>query len=57
MHRFILGLTDPTVQVDHAERNGLNNQCHNLRKCVDGENQANKPKCSDRLYTSQFKGV
>lgn len=56
MHRFILGITDPTVQVDHRDRDGLNNQRENLRKCINGENQANKLK-QHGTYTSQFKGV
>ena len=56
MHRFILRLKDPTVQVDHRHRNGLNNQRGNLIKCVNGENQINKPK-QKGAFTSQYKGV
>ena len=56
MHRFILGITDPKVQVDHDDRDGLNNQRYNLRPCTNGQNQANKPKM--RLSdTSRYKGV
>ena len=56
MHRFILGITDPKVQVDHDDRDGLNNQRYNLRTCTNGQNQVNKPKM--RLSdTSQYKGV
>jgi len=56
MHRFIVGATDPTVQIEHKDRNGLNNQRDNLRKCVNGENQANKTK-QRGAFTSKFKGV
>jgi hypothetical protein len=56
MHRFILGITDPKVQVDHEDHNGLNNQRHNLRFCNHQQNQANKPK-QRGTYSSQFKGV
>lgn len=42
MHRFILGLTDPKVLVDHKDRNGLNNQRENIRPCNNSENQKNK---------------
>jgi hypothetical protein len=31
MHRFLLGISDPKVQVDHRDRNGLNNSRSNLR--------------------------
>jgi hypothetical protein len=56
MHRFIVRATDPTIHVEHKDRDGLNNQRDNLRKCVGGENEANKTK---RLgaFTSKFKGV
>jgi len=56
MHRFLVGAKDPIVQVEHRDRNGLNNQRENLRKCVNGENQANKPK-QRGTFTSKFKGV
>src|SRR5437660_1239073 len=54
MHRFIKGVTDPKVKVDHEDHNGLNNQRENLRKCVSGENQGNQRKLRG---SSQFKGV
>lgn len=56
MHRFILGIADPRVQVDHDDRDGLNNQRYNLRTCTNAQNQVNKPKV--RLSdTSRYKGV
>jgi hypothetical protein len=38
LHRFIMGVTDPDIDVDHMDHNALNCQRHNLRKCVRGEN-------------------
>lgn len=42
MHRHILGLDDPSVQVDHLDHNVLNNQKHNLRPGTQQENLANR---------------
>jgi len=55
LHRFILGITDSKVFVDHKDRNGLNNQRKNLRKATQAQNYHNA-----RLSvknTSGFKGV
>lgn len=38
MHRVILGLTDPLIEVDHRDNDGLNNQRLNLRPCTHQEN-------------------
>jgi hypothetical protein len=54
LHRFILGVTDPKIHVDHEDHNGLNCQRHNLRKCVRGENDGNRRKTRG---SSQYKGV
>ncbi len=40
MHRFILGFPDSLV--DHADRDGLNNQKNNLRKGTYSQNNANR---------------
>jgi hypothetical protein len=54
MHRFIVGAKQGE-QVDHKDRDTLNNQRYNLRRATDSQNQQNKikkPKCS-----SEYKGV
>ncbi len=54
LHRFILGITDPSVKVDHEDHNGLNCQHYNLRDSQ-GKNNQNQQKKSNN--TSGFKGV
>jgi hypothetical protein len=53
LHRFIVGVTDRKVDVDHKDHDGLNGQRHNLRKCVRGENDGNRRKSRG---ASHFKG-
>jgi hypothetical protein len=55
MHRYLLGLTNPKVEVDHKDGNGLNNHRRNLRKATDGQNAMNAAKRKDN--TSGHKGV
>lgn len=55
MHRFILGVTDSCIWVDHIDRNPLNNQRSNLRICSPSQNSFNRD-CSG-LGSSRFKGV
>lgn len=55
MHRFILGVTDSAVEVDHEDHAGLNNQRHNLRKATHAQNQHNTRPRADN--TSGYKGV
>ncbi len=53
MHRLILNPPD-SLQTDHKDSNGLNNQRYNLRACTHSQNQYN------RLLqggSSKFKGV
>lgn len=58
MHRFILGVTGSTQQVDHANRNGLDNRRENLRLCSASQNQQNRAKFkSGDGMTSRYKGV
>lgn len=55
MHRHILGVTDRAIDVDHIDRNGLNNQKSNLRICTRSFNNANAKIPKDN--TSGYKGV
>jgi len=54
MHREILNAKSGQ-QIDHADRNGLNNQVSNLRICSQSENNANQSLRKNN--TSGFKGV
>jgi hypothetical protein len=54
MHRFILGLTDPKILVDHKDRNGLHNWRGNLRIATNAQNRANSGKYSG---SSPYRGV
>lgn len=54
MHRLILGF--PESDVDHRDRNPLNNQRDNLRPSTRTENQGNSRKHRD-ARTSHYKGV
>jgi hypothetical protein len=60
MHRVVMGITDPNVQVDHRDGNGLNNCRSNLRVATPSQNGMNRQK--HKLYgnkptTSKYKGV
>jgi hypothetical protein len=55
LHRFIMGVTDPKVQVDHEDHNGLNCQRWNLRPATNRQNVQNSRKPEGA--SSQFKGV
>ena len=60
LHRWLLGLTDGHVHVDHANRNGLDNRRSNLRVCSHAQNQANRAKQrthAGRPTSSIHKGV
>ena len=54
LHRFITGVTNPRIQVDHEDHDGLNCQRSNLRPCVRGENGGNQRKTRG---ASKLKGV
>jgi hypothetical protein len=54
LHRFVLGVTHPRIDVDHGDHDGLNCQRSNLRLCVRGENNGNQKKTRG---ASQYKGV
>lgn len=53
MHRFILG-AKKGQEIDHHDRNGLNNQRNNLRFCSGSQNMGN---VGSKPHTSKFKGV
>lgn len=55
MHRLIMGVTDPEVQVDHIRHNKLDNRRQMLRKCTRSENRRNSRKLAHA--TSKLKGI
>jgi hypothetical protein len=60
LHRFLLGVTDFAIEVDHREDNGmvhgLDNRRSNLRVCTHIQNRRNTNKIL-ALRSSQYKGV
>lgn len=56
MHRLIAG-AGPKQQVDHWDRDGLNNQRLNLRLATSQQNQANQRRNMRAERTSKYKGV
>lgn len=57
LHRYLLGITDPKIWVDHADGNPLNNQRENLRVATPSENGANRHKRKTKENTSMYIGV
>jgi hypothetical protein len=55
LHRFIVGVTDSKIQIDHQNHDGLDNRCSNLRLCNRAENGHNRR--LKRNNSSGFKGV
>ena len=55
LHRFILGLIDPTIYCDHIDRDILNCTRENLRVATPSQNAMNRRKLSGT--SSQYKGV
>jgi hypothetical protein len=52
MHRYLLG--EPAEEIDHCDRDGLNNRRENLRKVTHAQNGMNS---LSRKGSSRFKGV
>jgi hypothetical protein len=50
LHRFILGIDDNTIKIDHKDGNGLNNQRDNLRVATHSENMQNRKVFPHRKY-------
>lgn len=55
MHRLIMGITDPKIQVDHKNHDGLDNRRQNLRIATNGQNQWNQRMPINN--TTGYKGV
>lgn len=56
MHHVVMEhVPDDGGIIDHKDRNTLNNQEHNLRKCTHQQNHGNMPKYKNN--TSGYKGV
>ena len=55
MHRVIMGVTDPEIEVDHRNGNGLFNVRENLRVCTTYQNGRNRGK--QKNNTTGYKGV
>lgn len=54
LHRFLLGIVDRKISVDHIDGDTLNNQKYNLRTCTHSQNMQNK---KQRISTYKYKGV
>lgn len=55
MHRLVMGVEDPKIQVDHINHETLDNRRSQLRLCTQRQNSFNTRKHSNN--TSGFKGV
>ena len=55
MHRWILGITDPKVLIDHIDHNGLNNQKSNLRIVTSSQNKKNQTLIKNNKFN--FNGI
>jgi len=54
IHRIIMNIYDPKIEVDHRDGNGLNNRKANLRVVTHAQNLLNRRSVSG---TSRFKGA
>lgn len=56
LHRLILGVTDPSIIIDHINGNKLDNRTSNLRIVTTSQNAMNQKK-TQKKTSSQYKGV
>lgn len=56
MHRVIMNCTDPNLEVDHKNHNGLDNRRCNLRVCSSGENTSNRRPWKNKMST-KYMGI
>lgn len=57
LHRFLLEVTDSSLQVDHINGNSLDNRKSNLRVVSNAENQQNRSKGAQSNSKSGVRGV
>jgi len=55
LHRFIMEIDNPKIEIDHIDGDGLNCQRENMRECGHAQNLRNRG--LDSNNTSGFKGV
>lgn len=55
LHRYIMGITDPKIQIDHINHNSLDDRLNNLRICNNKQNSWNAQCHKDSKCA--FKGV
>lgn len=55
MHRWVLGITDSQILIDHIDHNGLNNQKSNLRLVSSSQNKKNQSVVSSNKFN--FNGI
>lgn len=56
LHRLLMG-APADLEVDHRNRDGLDNRRTNLRLATSSQNHANQPARNDETLTSKYKGV
>lgn len=54
MHRVVLGIDDPSIPIDHINRNPLDNRKANLRICTQHQNTFNSGSRIDDKYKGVF---
>ena len=57
LHRFIMEVEDPKLQVDHKNGNTFDNRRENLRICTNSQNSKNRIASTIDNKVSKYKGV